>query len=360
MSQPGGGPDPSRPFSADPTAPFGDVSTVPSAYAIPPGDKWRAVKRFRWPALVTGLLLVGASLTYLLIPPTVVGDTAIRVDPADLIAAQQRTAQPMPSLLGLERDIAQTVLADAGLDGVTIEFTEQSAAGPVGLVLGQKPSPGSGDVKEIQLTVSTAAPMPDVKGRSVVDGRKALEQLGAVVEIQRRLDPTVSNGQILETTPPAGDVMPAVVQVAVSDPGDALTLSTIRSVDDDYCSDINAGEMVNGKAVGDSVQCAPGKNPAYVEYAVSRNAAALEAVVGTNDRGGTAGAAVTVLGDGRPLATVSVGLGHSEPIRVDLRDVLRVRIEMTTGDPDHAPKVVLGDARLLGTKEGLDAIASGK
>jgi hypothetical protein len=55
-----------------------------------------------------------------------------------------------------------------------------------------------------------------------------------------------------------------------------------------------------------------------------------------------------------------VGLGHSEPIRVDLRDVLRLRIETTTGDADHAPDVVLGDARLLGLKEGLDAIASGK
>jgi hypothetical protein len=304
--------------------------------------------------------LVGASLTYLLIPPTIVGDTAIKVDPADLIAAQQRTAQPMPSLLGLNRDVAQTVLADAGLDGVKLSFTEQSAAGPVGLVLGQKPSPGTGDVKEIQLAVSTPAPMPDVKGKSVVDARKALEQLGAVVEVDRRLDPAVPNGQVLDSTPAPGDVMPAVVQLAVSDPGDALTLATVRSVDDDYCSDVNAGELVNGKTVGQSVQCTPGRNPAFVEYAVSRNAAALEAIVGTNDRGGTAGATVTVFGDGRPLATVNVGLGHSEPIRVDLRDVLRLRIETTTGDADHAPDVVLGDARLLGLKEGLDAIASGK
>jgi hypothetical protein len=310
--------------------------------------------------LVIGLLLVGASLTYLLIPPTIVGDNAIKVDPAELIAAQHGAAQPMPSLLGLNRDVAQTVLADAGLGGIKITFNDRAAAGPLGLVLAQKPSAGAGGVGEIELTVSTPAQMPDVVGKDVVDGRKALEQLGAVVQIERRVDPTAPRGQIMQSTPPAGQVMPTVVSVAVSDPGDALTLATVRAVNSDYCEDISAGEMVNGKTVGQSVQCRPGKNPAVIEYAVSRNAAALEAMVGTNDRGGTGGATVRILGDGRVLATVNVGIGHSEPIRVDLRDVLRLRIETVTSDQEHSPKVVLGDARLLGLKEALDAIASGR
>lgn len=76
--------------------------------------------------------------------------------------------------------------------------------------------------------------------------------------------------------------MPTVVSVVVSDPGDALTLATVRAVTWDSCDNVSAGEMVNGKSVGQNIQCQPGKTPAFIEYAVSRNAAALEEVVDTH------------------------------------------------------------------------------
>ncbi|MDQ2628982.1 PASTA domain-containing protein [Mycolicibacter senuensis] len=310
----------------------------------------------KWPALVTGLLLAGAAITYLLIPPMIVGDKAVKIDPADLVAAQQRQSQPMPSLLGLQRDIAQTVLADAGLADRKTTVVEQPAAGPVGLIVSQQPSVGTADVDGIELTVSSPAPMPELVGKNAGEGRTALEKLGAVVQTQRRVDPGVPRGQIVETIPAAGEIMPTVVTLAVADPGDALTLASVRGVTSSSCSAATGG-TVNGKPVGDSVVCKPGSKPAGIEYNLARNAMAFEATVGTDDAKGAGGATVKIFADDQPLATVGVGLGHSEPVHVDLSGRLRLRIEVSTDDPDRAPTVVLGDARLLGLPEGLDVIA---
>ena len=306
---------------------------------------------------MVGLLLLGGGLTYLLIPPTIVGDTAIEVDPNELIAAEQREVEPMPSVLGLDRDVAQTVLGDAGLGGVTTSVVERPAAGPVGMVLSQKPSPGTDPVSAIELTISTPAAMPEVTGKVLGEGRSQLEQLGAVVEIVPRFDPAVPKGQILDVSPKVGETMPTVVTLTIGDPGDALTLASISQVERDDCRTIDSAS-VNGNPVGDSVRCTPGRDPAYIEYSLARHAAALEALVGTDDRGGTGTGTVTILGDGRVLSSATVAHGRSEPIRVDVTGVMRLRIEATTPDANQRPTVILGDARLLGLPEGLDAIAA--
>lgn len=322
-----------------------------------PPRKASWVVRFRWPAVALGLVLLGGSLTYLLVPPTFVTGDAISVDPADLVAAAEREAQAMPSVLGLNGDVAQTVLADAGLSGIETELVERPAAGPVGMVLSQNPSPGTNPVESIELTVSTPTQMPDVMGKSLDDARAQLEQLGAVVEIVPRFDPTVPKDQVIEFVPKTGETVPTVVTLTVADPGDALTLASVSSIDYDSCSTVD-GVTVNGATVGDSIECDSGEDVAYIEYALSRNASALEAQVGTNDRGGTGAATVTVWGDGRQLATVEVWLGQSVPLRADVTGVMRLRIDVTTVGTEQNPSVVLADAKLLGLPAGLDAIAA--
>lgn len=312
--------------------------------------------RLRRPAIALGLLLVGAGLTYLLVPPTIVADQAVQVKPADLIDAVEREAQPMPSLLGLNRDVAQTVLADAGLGAAKVTFVDAPAAGPVGMVITQKPAAGTASVDQIELTVSVPAPMPEVVGRPMQDVRSQLEQLGAVVEVVPQFNPSVPKNQVIDVTPKTGEIMPTVVSLVVGDPGDALTLASVNSVDRDDCGTVDSA-TVNANSVGNSVQCEPSSSAAYVEYSLSRQAAAMEATVGTDDRGGRGPAHVLVLGDGRELAVADVWLGQSVPIRADLNGVVRLRIEVTTSDSKQAPTVILGDARLLGLREGLDAIA---
>lgn len=313
--------------------------------------------RFRWPALIVGLLLTGAALTYLVVPPMIVAEQAITVNPDDLIAGQQQSAQPMPSVLGLNQDIAQTVLDDAGLGDVKTTAVQRPAAGPVAMVVAQKPSAGTGSVGEIELTVSVPAPMPDVVGRDMIGVRSELEQLGAVVEIVPQFNPSVPKNQIVDVNPKPGEAMPTVVSLTVGDPGDALTLASVSTVDRSSCGTTGSA-TVNGATVGNSIKCDSGARPAFIEYALSRRAAALEALVGTSDSGRTGAARVAVFGDGRELASANVGLGQSVPIHADLTDVMRLRIEVTTADTKQNPTVILGDAKLLGLPDGLDAIAA--
>jgi hypothetical protein len=318
------------------------------------------IVKWRWPVLCVSLILVGSGLTYLLVPPSIVAsEQPIVVDPGGLAQAQQRVAQSMPSLLGLNKDVAGAALYDAGLGDLKITMVSRPAAGPVDLVLTQKPSPGTGSVSDIELTVSTPAMMPDVMGQNLKDARAGLEALGAVVEVVKRFDPTLPKDQIVDVVPKAGEVMPTVVTLTVADPGDALTLAMVNDVDSDSCGSLDSATMA-GKPVTESIYCDTGEDPAYIEFAVSRNAAAFEAEIGTDDRGRTGGATVSVIGDGRVLSTTQVGLGISQHVVVPIGDVLRLRIEVTTGDTKQNPKVLLGDARLLGLPQGLDVIASQK
>jgi hypothetical protein len=332
--------------------------TASPAVAKSPSREVLWLLRLRWPAMVAGLLLTGAGITYLLVPPTIVTGGAIEVNPADLIAAQEREAQPMPSVLGLNRDVAGSVMSDAGLGDATTKVVERPAAGPVGIVLAQTPSPGTDPVENVELTVSVPAPMPDVMAKPLNDARTTLESLGAVVEVVPRFDPSVPKDQVIEAAPPVGGTMPTLVTLTVADPGDALTLASVTSVTRDDCGTIKSA-TVSGKAFGNSIECDSGSDPAYIEYAVSRNAAAFEAVIGTKDKGGTGRATVAIIGDGRVLSVTDVALGSSTPVRVPIADILRLRIEVTTPDTDQEPTVVLGDARLLGLPQGLDAIAAG-
>lgn len=347
----------SGPDRAKPDDPLPSNQSQPLEPSAPNPRRLGAVARWRWPAIVVGLLLCGSALTYLLVPPMVVADKAITVNPADLLAAHDRQAQPMPSLLGLNRDIAQTALSDAGLSGVKVTVKEQAAAGPTAMVIAQKPSAGTASVSDIELIVSVPAPMPAVVGSNLQEGRSTLEQLGAVVQVVPQFNPSVPKNQVLDTTPKPGEPIPTVASLVVADPGDALTLASVNSVDRDDCSTTKS-VTVNGASVGDSVSCDSGKQPAYIEYSLSRGAAALETLVGTNDRGRTGPAHVAILGDGRELAAADVWLGHSVPLRADLTGVMRMRIVVTTDDTKQNPTVVLGDAKLLGLPDGLNAIAA--
>lgn len=334
--------------------------TVPLDASGTPRREHPWIRRLRWPALVIGLLLVGGAGSYLLLPPTTVSsDTPVQVDPNQLLANRSRTAQPMPSILGLERPIAAAVLGDAGIGADRVAVIEKPAAGPAGIVLRQTPAAGAATDGAVSLTVSTPALVPDVTGRPEADGRRAIEELGAVVRVVRDVNFDAPHGTVLAVEPPVGQPSSTVVTVHVADAGDALTLSKVRPVKSD-CSgatDVTA----DGRTYANAVTCTSraGKTVA-AEYALSRGAAALETAVSTADRDGTGRATVTFFADDRPVSTTSIGLGRTENVRVDTRGVLRLRIEVTTGDKDQAPTVVLGDARLIGSTDSLDVIAGNK
>ncbi len=262
----------------------------------------------------------------------------------------------MPSLLGLSRDVAQAAIVDAGITRPDINYTDRPAAGPAGPVLEQKPQAGQRADQKIDLVVSTPTSMPPLVGKPGDASRTTLEELGAVVNVEQIVDPRAAAGAVLSTVPEAGATVPTVVTLRVADPGDAMSLSTVSTIDSSSCSTASSSS-VNGTTVTNNVTCSPSSSPAEATYALSRNAALLETLVGTDDREGSGTAEVVIIGDGRELEKLTVSLGKSKQISVDLRYVLRLTIRVTTRDSDNAPTVVLGDARLRGTTEQLDQIA---
>lgn len=308
----------------------------------------------RWTALCLGLILIGWSVGYLVMPRSGGGDQI--VIPKEAFEATA-TRGDMPSLVGLNRDAAVAAIGDAGVSGITIDYRDKPAAGPTGTVIAQTPAAGVAVTDGIELTLSVPAPMPALKGVPNRDARTTLEDLGAIVTVESVVDPAAPAGTVLRTDPAEGQPMPSSVTMVVADPGDALSLSTVSTVSSSSCS-TSSSASVAGKTLSNNVTCTPGSSKkAEAEYAINRNATLLEATVGTDDTKGKGGATVTIYGDDRPLKTVNVGLGRSEDIRVDVRNMMRLRIVVTSGGGDDSPTVVLGDARLRGSTDGLDQIA---
>lgn len=354
-----------RKNSGEPRTPEPGTRVAPPPLAGPPPESTGEVPKpgflrsrrgalLRWAALCLGLILIGWSLGYLVMPRSGAGEQVSI--PKEAFEATALRGD-MPSLVGLNRDAAVAAIGDAGISGVDIDYREKQAAGPVGTVVDQTPSSGIPVTGAITLTLSVPVSMPSLKGMPNRDARTRLEDLGAIVTVQSVVDPAVPAGSVIRTDPAEGQPMPASVIMVVADPGDALSLSTVSSVSSSSCS-TSSSSSVAGKTLSNNVTCSPGSSKkASAEYAVNRNATTFEATVGTDDKAGTGGATVTIYGDGRPLKTVKVGLGKSEDIRVDLRNVMRLSLTVTSDGGDDSPTAVLGDARLRGSTDGLDQIA---
>jgi len=131
----------------------------------------------------------------------------------------------VPGLVGLTRADAEVQLANAGLVPGVITF-EQSPVVPEGQVMAQDPASGTlvSEGAEVDMVISAgvdALVVPDVVGKSEADARFQLENAGfqaAQIVIELRPSADVTQGFVIETDPPAGEVVPTggTVLVAVS------------------------------------------------------------------------------------------------------------------------------------------------
>ena len=308
----------------------------------------RWVRPLGWVIAVIGLLLIGFAGGQLLFPRTVVApDRVVAVETESSPVAE--AVATMPDLLGLTSDVVARVLADAGISSAVTTMTAP-AAGPEGVVTEQVPTPGDEAIGGVTITLSESVATPELIGTQLSEARRLVESLGAVVHVTRDVDPTVADGTVLSIDPEAGEPLGPVLRVVVADAGDALSLSALPFAEPTSCRAVDSA-MLNGIAVQDSVACRFDDGAAAGEWVLSRRVSALEATIGVSDRGDVGRAAVRVLGDGKVLAEATAAYGETTQVRVDLREVLRLRIEISAVDGE--PVAVLGDARLLGTSEQL-------
>lgn len=304
-----------------------------------------------WVCGAVGLLLIGGAVGHFVSPPTVAGQPVLAVPTQDDLADEDASdGTSMPDVLGLGEAAARRALADAGIDA-TIRTTQRSAAGPAGLVLDQEPGPGDPPREQVGLVLSRRASMPQVSDMSLADARGALEQLGAVVRVDRVVRPDQKPGRVLDSAPTAGEPLGPTVVLQVSDPGQAIGLAELEMIDGD-CDQVSGGS-VNGRTLASSIACSPtSDSPSHGVWNLGRKVAVLTAVLGVEDTGTAAPGRVRILADDEVVLDRTVEFGTDVEVRLPVDGILRLRVETTTTSEDE-PTVVLGDAMLVSSQKAL-------
>lgn len=322
------------------------------------------VTRHRTAVLITsislisiGLMITGFAAGQLLLPKTVVSD-AYEAPTAEPAGADVETVAP--DLFGLDETTARRVIADAGLTADVVT-TARPFAAVTGSVIDQRPAPGSvitpAELTTFELVIAEPLAVPSIRGASERDARNTLEALGATVVVTRVVEPSAPEGTVIDSAPTEGEPMGPTIELIVSDAGGSVRLAALSPVERDGCSSISRG-TVNGLDFGESIACRTSPDDiAFAEWTLARRAVLVTGTLGLLDTGSTGTVTVRVTGDERVLVEHRVGFGQTVPLDVDVRGILRLRIE-ATGSASR-PTLVLADALVRAMPEQLEAIENG-
>lgn len=314
----------------------------------------------RWAALVLGLLLTGAALSYLFAPPVAAPEKVVAM-PAGAAAADadvSQTRQAMPSVTGLSVETLRAVLRDAGAGDVKVTTKSAPAPGPVGRITEQDPAAGEPIGDTVTVTTSSALKMPDVTGKAFTAVRADLQGQGAVVRATPVIKPGVEIGTVLESVPAAGETVPTVVTLSVADPGQALSVSDLSTTDSSECYGSNSITLGAQSDLTGLTCSLSEEGQTYAEYAIDGKALSLAFTLGYDADAGRGSAKVRVLGDGKQLASLPVS-DKPKAQRIDVTGVSTLRIEVTGNatTADNPPVVAFGDAVLQGRPDQINALA---
>lgn len=307
---------------------------------------------------VLGLLVLGAGLGQLLWPAHVTQQVV--VGPASATPGGAATTGQFPHVLGLHVGTARAAISSAGFTQVTVVTERVTAAGPKDFVVRQDPAPYTRlplSLDTVRVTLSDPVKMPDLVGKSAEDAKRAVTDLLGVPQFVRVTTADQPAGVVLGTEPTAGADMPVNVTVSVSDGGESLSLLGLNAVGSSRCDEAR-DQSINGQLQAQALVCSPGtaERPAYVEYAIGRHATYLDATLGMLDTGPVGAGTIRVFGDGKVLATQDVRFGTAQPLHVTIRNVLRLRIEVSGPAASQQPRLVLGGVRLVGNPDQLDQL----
>jgi hypothetical protein len=326
--------------------------------------RWLTARRAGWALLVVGLLGAGITggwvLRGWLAEPEVRVEAPV-IDRPVVVAEAADGAGGTPNVLGLAESDARQVFANLGIGGDDLVVEEVPAAGQAGLVVGQQPEPGAELAGSATLLVSVAATVPEVVGLQEAEARDTLAALGARVVVERVYRDTAAEGTVVAVAPAAGEPLVDAATLQVAGAPSSVFLADLEPVESG-CGTVDSA-TVNASDVGPSLDCQAGSDqPTVAEYLLNRRVTFFEATVGIDDRtSAPAAAVVRVLVDGAVAAEQRIEFGAATPLRVPVSGGLRLRIEVVFADPTgeccpDRPDVILGDARLVGGPDAIDAL----
>jgi hypothetical protein len=260
----------------------------------------------------------------------------------------------MPDLVGFQEDRAIEVLVAEGIsDYVT---TELASLNPPGEVLKQLPSPGSSIRGQVTLTIAIPLPaMPDYVGTRFGDARSELEGWGVSVIEEKVLNNERPDGEVIASTPAAGDQIGSevVLQVAVAPVVGRLGVDVEYVEADTRLGYVDQGPVkIDGELYESSPYArgdfaSPGDGASW-DYDLGRDWESFEAMVGLlDDSSFEQGGRFRIILDGSTIWEQDVEFGQAEPVSINVSGGLRLRLEVVSLS-EGSIGLGWGGARLLG------------
>ncbi len=293
-------------------------------------------------------------------------DSAAVADPSDddeaaaPVSEEESSDVVMPNVVGLLESAATTELSGLGVDDV--RYIDKESNDPEGTVLEQLPSPGASVGGPVTLTVAVPLPpMPDYSGRRYGDVQTELENWGITVTRELVLSTDRPDGEVLETTPPAGQRIGTEVVVTVSAAPVTGQLATddaplIEDGGNGISPYVGQPVEVNGilyenSLFGSGSRHTDAGDIAVWEFNLGRDWEIFEATVGlTDDSEFEQRGRFRVLLDGATIwEQDDVKFGEDEAVSLNVADGLRLRLEVVALD-DGRVGLAWGSPKLLGVE----------
>ncbi|MGJ3191238.1 PASTA domain-containing protein [Paenarthrobacter sp. FR1] len=275
--------------------------------------------------------------------------------------AQQTPAEneeklPMPDVRGLTEADARQVIADAGYDPASVKISNVPSVLMTGTIAAQNPVAGTTNPKDITLSLPAPALMPDLAGKTLDEGSRALSSMGAQPLVNRVYDPKTATGTIISSVPGSGAALTAAPTLVVAGAPDSIPLASFKA--SGSCGTISSGS-VNGTPLTSGVSCSARREAATTFWILGRTLNRIQATVGFEDRAEkNSRAKVKITADGNVILDKELAYGDGEKLDADVTNVLRLEIEVTATSPgtSSSNSIVLGNATLLGSADAIAAL----
>lgn len=288
------------------------------------------------------------------------GSTVVTGEPTTSTteAAEEAEEAIMPGVLGSTEDEARAELADRGVEDDDILVDERESLEKAGTVIDQVPSEGNAITGSVNLVVAKPiGNVPDFVGKPIADVREWAEEREIDIREVTVLDDTLDEGQVISTTPKAGQKASSEIAVEVASKPIVGQLADVTPTTTERCEPQTGEAAVNGDSIQDSVMLRPpydSDSPCIVEYDFGRDWTSLKGTLGIIDDSPTnTKVRLQVFGDEKELLNVQIAFATTTDLDLDVTDVLRLKVQVTYIDGDDGYddniQLALGNLRRIGS-----------
>ena len=261
----------------------------------------------------------------------------------------------MPDVRGLAEKDARQALADHGIGADIVELIRVPHLSPKGYVVAQDPISGTRNPQNVTLSLPEPGAVPDLAGQNEASAQEALVAMGVQVELSRRYDSAAAPGIVLGTLPAAGEPLADTVTVFSAATPQTRYLADIKSSGN--CRRATSANL-DGRQFGTSVTCSARTSADESVWLLNRRTGKLSGTLGIDDHSDpNSSVRLVIAGDGRELFAGTLHYGASQPLDVDVVNVLRLTLTVTRLDSGRdSATVAIGDAVVTGAADDLAAL----